>query len=267
MIEFSSQISEGHSAIKFIELKNDQLIKVKSEVENSMGKEQDQEISEKINKIISDVQAKQASMKGIIDSLDNMIKISKENDKDEKDVEIRIRENLFYSMTKKYQDTCIKFQNIESDIKNIMQTKNIRSAEIVLGKKLSDEEKLEVINDPNYVQQLYGDKLTGGAHVKLQNAVSDLKERHKDIIKLEKSILELHKLINDLSALVQLQGEMIDNIESNIKSAKKYVDKGVTNLDKAKKNLKKARRKKCCILIIAIVILLVVLIPIISTFT
>jgi len=117
MIEFSSQISEGHSAIKFIELKIDQLIKVKSEVENSMGKEQDQEISEKINKIISDIQAKQASMKGIIDSLDNMIKISKENDNEKKDTEIRIRENLFYSMTKKYQDTCIKFQNIESDIK------------------------------------------------------------------------------------------------------------------------------------------------------
>ena len=80
----------------------------------------------KINKIISDVHTKQALMKGIIDSLDNMIKISKEKDKDEKDVEIRIRENLFYSMTKKYQDTCIKFQNIESDIKNIMQTKNIK---------------------------------------------------------------------------------------------------------------------------------------------
>ena len=233
MIEFSSQISEGHSAIKFIELKNDQLIKVKSEVENSMGKEQDQEISEKINKKISDVQAKQASMKGIIDSLDNMIKISKENDNEKKDTEIRIRENLFYSMTKKYQDTCIKFQNIESDIKNIMQTKNIRSAEIVLGKKLSDEEKLELINDPNYVQQLYGDKLTGGAHVKLQNAVSDLKERHKDIKNLEKSILQLHSLIIELSKLVQLQGEMIDNIESNIKSAKKYVDKGVTNLGEA----------------------------------
>ena len=47
MIEFSSQISEGHSAIKFIELKIDQLIKVKSEVDNSIGKEQTKKISEK----------------------------------------------------------------------------------------------------------------------------------------------------------------------------------------------------------------------------
>ena len=152
MTEFSSQISEGQSAIKYIESKIDQLIKVKPEVDKSIGKEQDQEILEKINEIISDVQTKQASMKGIIDSLDNMIKISKENDKDEKDTEIRIRKNLFYSITKKYHDTCIKFQNIESDIKNIMQTKNIRSIEIVLGKKLTYNEKIKVINDPSYVQ-------------------------------------------------------------------------------------------------------------------
>ena len=239
MTEFSSQISEGQSGIKYIESKIDQLIKVKSEVDNSIGKEQTKKISEKINKIISDVHTKQALMKGIIDSLDNMIKISKEIDKDEKDTEIRIRENLFYSFTKKYQDTCIKFHNIESNIKNIMQTKNIRSVEIVLGKKLTHNEKIKVVNDPSYVQQLYGEKLTGGTHVKLQNAVSDLKERHKDIIKLEKSILQLHKLIIELSALVQLQGDMIDNIAINIKKAKDYIGKGVTNLGKAEENLKK----------------------------
>ena len=51
------------------------LLKVKLEIENSMGKEQDQEISEKINKIISDIRSKQASKEGIIDFLDNMIKI------------------------------------------------------------------------------------------------------------------------------------------------------------------------------------------------
>ena len=51
------------------------LLIVKSEIENSMGKEQDQEISEKINKIISDIRSKQASKEGIIDFLDNMIKI------------------------------------------------------------------------------------------------------------------------------------------------------------------------------------------------
>ena len=263
MDDFQSQISEAQSAIKYIELKNDQLIQLKSQVEKATGKEQESEVSSNINKIISDVQAKQSSMKGIIESLEQMMK-EKQN---EDNPETRIKQNLFGSMTKKYQNVCIKFQNLESDIKNIMQTKNIRAAEIVLGKELSDNEKAEVINDPKYVEQIYGDKLKGGAHVTLQNAVADLEERHKDIKNLEKSILQVHNLIIDLSKLVQLQGEMIDNIDANIQKAVNYVHKGEKNLIKAKENMKKARKKKCIILIIAIVILLIVVISIITIFT
>ena len=262
MDNFQSQISEAHSSIKYIELKYDQLYQLKSQVENATGKQQESEVSSNINKIISDVQAKQASMKGIIDYLEQMIK----DNQNEDNPETRIRNNLFSSMTKKYQDICIKFQKLENDLKNIMQTKTIRAVE-ALGIKLSDKEKGEVINDPKYVEQIYRDKLTGGAHVKLQNAVADLEERHKDIKNLEKSILQVHNLIIDLSKLVQLQGEMIDNIDVNIQKAKNYVDKGQKNLIKAKENMKKARKKKCIILIIVIVILLIVLVPVIISVT
>ncbi len=263
MDNFQSQISEAHSSIKYIELKYDQLYQLKSQVENATGKQQESEVSSNINKIISDVQAKQASMKGIIDSLEQMIK----DNQNEDNPETRIRNNLFSSMTKKYQDICIKFQKLETDVKNIMQTKNIRAAENILGRGLSDNEKTQVINDPKFVEQIYGDKLKGGAHVKLQNAVADLEERHKDIKNLEKSILQVHNLIIDLSKLVQLQGEMIDNIDVNIQKAKNYVDKGEKNLIKAKENMKKARKKKCIILIIVIVILLIVLVPVIIRVT
>ena len=261
MDNFQSQISEAHSSIKYIELKYDQLYQLKSQVENAIGKQQESEVSSNINKIISNVQVKHASMKGIIESLE---KIVKDNQNDE---ERRIKNNLFSSMIKKYQDICMKFQKLETEFKNIIQTKNIRSAEIVLGKDLSDNEKVKVINDPKYVEQIYRDKLTGGAHVNLQNAVADLEERHKDIKNLEKSILQVHNLIIDLSKLVQLQGEMIDNIDVNIQKAKNYVDKGQKNLIKAKENMKKARKKKCIILIIVIVILLIVLVPVIISVT
>ena len=263
MDDFQSQISEAQSAIKYIELQNDQLIQLKSQVEKATGKEQESEVSSNINKIISNVQAKQSSMKGIIDSLEQMIK----EEQDEDNAETRMKKNLFDSMIKNYQDICIKFQKLETDVKNIMQTKNIRAAENILGRGLSDNEKTQVINDPKFVEQIYGDKLKGGAHVKLQNAVADLEERHKDIKNLEKSILQVHNLIIDLSKLVQLQGEMIDNIDVNIQKAKNYVQKGEKNLNKAKENMKKARKKKCIILIIAIVILLIVVISIITIFT
>lgn len=96
--------------------------------------------------------------------------------------------NLFGSMARKYQSVSLKFQTIESEIRTIMQTKIVRNAEIVLGRNLNNEEKGEVLNDPATAQKLLQSKLTGTAHVKLQNAVSDLEERHKDIINLEKVI-------------------------------------------------------------------------------
>jgi len=67
-----------------------------------------------------------------------------------------------------------------------MQTRTIRDAEIILNRKLDSTEKENILLDPSQVQRFYENKLTVGASIKLQNAVSDIEERHKDIVKLEK---------------------------------------------------------------------------------
>jgi hypothetical protein len=67
-----------------------------------------------------------------------------------------------------------------------MQTRIIRDAEIVLNRKLEKNEQQEVLNDPEQVQRFYENRLTGAGHIKLQNAVADIEDRHKDIVKLER---------------------------------------------------------------------------------
>ena len=62
----------------------------------------------------------------------------------------------------------------------------LREAEIVLDRKLSPEEQKDIIDHPEQVQKYYQDKLTSGASIKLQNAIADLEDRHKDIVRLEK---------------------------------------------------------------------------------
>ena len=64
--------------------------------------------------------------------------------------------------------------------------------------------------------------------------------------------------------LVKHQGEIIDNIEQNIKTAKNYVFKAEKDLVEAKKNIISARKKKCIILIIVVVVLLVIILPILG---
>ena len=236
MQDFSSAIATCQSHIKSIEAKIDQLIRLKGEVISSTGQEE-RDISNKINSIVNSVQTTQNQMDKLIKELKAMISME-EGDKN--DPEIRIKNNLFGSMLKKYQNTCMRFQREESDIKNLIETKLVRAAEIAVNQELTEEQKKEVIENPQMIQQMYENKLTGAAHIKLQNAVKDLEERHRDIKKLEKSILQVHNMIQELNALVKYQGEIIDNIEINIKSAKNYVFKAEKTINC------KYKCAKCC---------------------
>ena len=64
-----------------------------------------------------------------------------------------------------------------------------------------------------------------------------------------------------LAALVNLQGEIIDNISENIATAKQDVLAGEEDVLKSKKNMQSARKKKCIIIIIVVVVLLVIILP------
>jgi t-SNARE complex subunit (syntaxin) len=258
MADFSTAIATCQSHIKNIESKIDQLIRIKNDVINSTGQEE-RENSQKISGIVNNVQKTQTQMDRLIKELRAMLN---QDNLNKDDPELRIKNNLFGAMLKKYQKTCLRFQNEESEIKNIIQTKLVRAAEIAVNEELTEQQRKEVIENPQMIQQMYENKLTGAAHIKLQNAVRDLEERHQDIKRLEKSILQVHNMIIELSKLVQLQGEMIDNIEVNIQKAKDYVLKGEKHVAKAKKNMESARKKKCIILLIVIGILVVILLPI-----
>jgi len=89
-------------------------------------------------------------------------------------------------VVKNYEETCSKFQNVENEIKTMMQTRVIRDAEVALNRKLDPQEREEVLLDPTKVQSFYQNKLTGSAHIQLKNFVNDLEDRYKDIQKLER---------------------------------------------------------------------------------
>ena len=225
-----------------------------------------------MNNISNDIIEARGRMDKIIKSLESELK-NDENDENSDpnkkgdDSDLRLKKNLFDAMIKKYQKVIQKFQDEESEMKQIKETKLIRNAEIGLGRDLTEKEKENIIEDPKMIQQIYEDKLKGKAHPKLQNAVRDLEERHRDIKKLEKSIIELSKMITELNKLVQYQGEMIDNIVENVSKSKDYITKAEKELIKGKENMKCKKNLKCTIAIIASIALLIIIIPIIVKFT
>ena len=203
---------------------------MKNLVVNSTDKEE-RNLAQKIDMISSEVIKSQNIVDQNIKEIKELININAVTDNEK--IDLRIKQNLFNSMLQKYTKA-------ESDIKNIIETKLVRAAEIAVNQELTEEQKRIVIENPQMIQQMYENKLTGAAHIKLQNAVRDLEERHRDIKKLEKSILQVHKMIQELSVLVQYQGEVIDNVEINIQKAKNYVFKAEKTINC------KYRCMKCC---------------------
>ena len=225
-----------------------------------------------MNNISNDIIEARGRMDKIIKSLESELK-NDDNDENSDpnkkgdDSDLRLKKNLFDAMIKKYQKVIQKFQDEESEMKQIKETKLIRNAEIGLGRDLTENEKENIIKDPKMIQQIYEDKLKGKPHKALQNAVKDLEDRHNDIKKLEKSIIELSKMITELNKLVQYQGEMIDNIVENVSKSKDYITKAEKELIKGKENMKCKKNLKCTIAIIASIALLIIIIPIIVKFT
>jgi t-SNARE complex subunit (syntaxin) len=184
-----------------------------------------------MNKIIDNIYQIRIRMDKLIKNINQKL----DNSKEENDNDLRIKKNLFNAFIKKYQRTINIFQKIEADIKIDKETKLIREAEIVINHDLNEEERKNLIRNPDILVEIYENKLKGNTvPYPLKNALRDLEDRHKDILKLERSINDLHKMVIELNLLVAYQGEMIDNIAEYVNTAKINVIKGETTIGKSK---------------------------------
>ena len=92
-------------------------------------------------------------------------------------------------------------------------------------------------------------------------------ERNRDLRKITHDVVEVQGLFRDVHDMITQQGDMADNIETNIDTADVNVNKGKDELVIAKKH-KQDLRKRCCwlILIILIVVIIIVLIIILQRY-
>eukprot|EP01070_Trichotokara_eunicae_P002836 Trichotokara_eunicae@DN2956_c0_g1_i1.p1 len=105
-----------------------------------------------------------------------------------------------------------------------------------------------------------------GGHESLKNALDDIQEKYRDIKKLEQSVAELHQMFVDLATLVDAQGELLDQIEFSVNSAKDYTEKAEKDLVTARKYQKTANRRMCWLSVCLVVLALVVMVPLLVVF-
>ncbi|KAI0700105.1 t-SNARE [Cytidiella melzeri] len=91
-----------------------------------------------------------------------------------------------------------------------------------------------------------------------------VQEREAEIREIETGIHELHEIFRDLGTLVQEQGGMIDNIESNISSVAVDTSGAADELSTAHEYQRKAGRRAVCLMLVLVVVIAIVLLAVLS---
>ncbi|NWV00070.1 STX19 protein, partial [Upupa epops] len=89
----------------------------------------------------------------------------------------------------------------------------------VAGKEVSEEEVNDMLYQGKW--EIFNENLL--TEVKITKAqLSEIEQRHKELVNLENQIKDLKDLFIQISALVEEQGEMINNIEMSVNNTQEY---------------------------------------------
>jgi syntaxin 1B/2/3 len=260
--EFTKKSNSMQYYLNKVKTNNKEIARLKERHQTATLSEQEKSISEDLSRLIKENTTLCQTIKQDIEYMEEEITRCKEKEPDEP--ETRIKDITYRALKGKFGDVLKESQNTQIEYKTAVKSKIARQAKII-DPTLTQDQVEAVCNDPDGAGKLLANKMLGTGHVKLQNAVSDIQDKYKDILKLEKSVQLVHQMFVDMQMLVHVQGEMLDNIELNIQETKDYMKKAVVKLDKAKKSHQIYKKYRCCLLIILLVIIgVVVIVPIVT---
>lgn len=168
--------------------------------------------------------------------------------------EIRIRKNLYSTLTRKFVELMKEYQNVQTECKAEIKDKVKRTVRIVKKGEATAEEIDAIFKQPGGAQNLFKAAILSGADENIQNAFVTAQGKYQDVLTLEASVAELHQMFVDFALLVEQQGELLDQIETQIKEASDYVDAGNQEMVEAIDIQKSIRYKQCCIAVIVLVV-------------
>ncbi|KAM4720521.1 syntaxin-2-like isoform 1-T2 [Anableps anableps] len=143
----------------------------------------------------------------------------------------RIQRNQHAHLTRWFSEVMKNYHKIQISFREKCKAQIQRQLEIV-DKVTTDDELEDMLQRDNlaiFISNIHSD-----AHFS-SRALTEIERRHQDIINLEYSIKELHDIFADTAMLLEVQGELINNIEKNVTSAGEYVDVSKEETNKALK--------------------------------
>ncbi|CAI9779823.1 unnamed protein product [Fraxinus pennsylvanica] len=170
----------------------------------------------------------------------------------------RSRTATTVAMKKKFKDKMSEFQTLRESIHQEYREVVERRVFTVTGNR-ADEETIDRLIETGDSEQIFHKAIQEQGRGQIMDTLAEIQERHGAVRDLEKKLLDLQQIFMDMAVLVDAQGDMLDNIESQVSSAVDHVQSGNTALQKAK-SLQKNSRKWMCIAILILLIIVAIIV-------
>jgi t-SNARE complex subunit (syntaxin) len=91
--------------------------------------------------------------------------------------------------------------------------------------------------------------LAGGLNDQVKTTYAKVAGKYHDVLALESSVAELHQMFLDSASLTEQQGELLDQIEFQVKQAGDYVEDANVEVYDSIEYQKEIRKKQCWIVL------------------
>jgi syntaxin 1B/2/3 len=175
----------------------------------------------------------------------------------------RTRSAITSSLKMKLKTQMAEFQDLRAKLTSEYKEVVERRYFAVAG-TTPDQETLDHLVETGESETIFQKAIMEQGRGQILDTVAEIQERHDAVRELERKLLELHQIFLDMSVLVEAQGEMLDNIETQVSKSVDFVQRGNVALVAARNYQRSSRKWMCCSIIFVLIIACAILLPVLQ---
>ncbi|KAM7505118.1 hypothetical protein LguiB_004022 [Lonicera macranthoides] len=216
-------------------------------------------IKQRMEKDVDEVQRIARTIKSKIETIDRENLANRQKPGFGKGTAVdRSRTATTVALKKKFKDKMTEFQTLRQYIHQEHREVVERRVYTVTGTR-ADEETIDRLIETGDSEQILQKAIREQGRGQVLDTLAEIQERQDAVMEVERKLLELQQIFLDMAVLVDAQGELLDNIETQVSSAVDHVQSGNKMLQRAK-SLQKSNRKWMCVAVIIFLIVVVIIV-------
>jgi t-SNARE complex subunit (syntaxin) len=252
MKQFFNDVEAIKGDISSVSSATEQIVSLKDKAVLATSEQEETQISDTIRTLVESTNKRAKTCKNLL----GLLKQENSNLSEKKQItatDLRVRENLVNTLLRKFIDEMKRYQNAQQQYKTDVKKKVTRQIQIIKP-DATDQEVDEIMRSEGGREGLLQQQiLSGGVNDQIKTQYRQVAGKYQDVLTLEASVAELHQMFLDFALLTEQQGELLDQIEYQVRTA--------ANVDvyEAINYQKKIRKKQCWIILIVVVLIVILL--------